>query len=147
MKPLAEVSLLAPDAAPASVFTRERLAAVPSLAPAATAGVDWQLVVALRRKASDVITRRLAEAVQDGSPPLSALDRRLLGRSVVRSVVAEHAARLGADGRALWPVESERAYAVAVEKAARCVFQTGTGCFHWCGPAACCALRRSHSAC
>ncbi len=115
MKPLAEVSLLASDA-PDSVFTRERLAAIPSLAPAVETPVDWQLVVALRRKASDLITRRLADAAQDDAP-LSALDRRLLGRSVVRSVVADHAARLGADGRALWPVETEQAYSVAVEDA------------------------------
>ena len=115
MKPLAEVSLLTAGA-PDSVFSRERLAAVPSLAAAVATPVDWQLVVALRRKASDLITRRLADAAQDDAP-LSALDRRLLGRSVVRSVVADHAARLGADGRALWPVETEQAYAVAVEDA------------------------------
>ena len=114
MKPLADVSLLIGEEQAVFAFPRERLGALP--APPTT-GVDWQLVVALRRKASDLITRRLAEVTQDGSPPLSAVDRRLLGRSVVRSVVAEHAARLGADGRALWPVEIEQAYAVAVEDA------------------------------
>lgn len=116
MKPLAEVSLLTGEPAPASTFPRERLAVVPALVAATAPDVDWQLVVGLRRKASDIITRRQAETTHDG-PPLSALDRRLMGRSVVRSVVAEHASRLGADGRALWSVETEDAYARAVESA------------------------------
>lgn len=117
MRPLAEVSLLSSEPELASSFTREQVAAVPALAEAVAPRVDWSLVVALRRRASALITARATEASEDGSNPLSAMDRRLLGRSVVRTVVAEHAARLGADGSALWPVETERAYALAVEDA------------------------------
>lgn len=112
MRPLAEVSLI--NAAP-RLFTRDEIAAVPSLAAAVAPEVDWELVVALRRKASDLITRRLA--TMTGETPLSAVDRRLLGRSVVRQVVAEHAERLSVDGAALWPVETESAYCHAVENA------------------------------
>jgi len=116
MRPLAEVSLLSTDAVP-STFSREQLAAVPALAEATAPAVDWQLVVVLRRKASTLITRRVAEAAEAGAAALSTTDRRLLGRSIVRAVVADHAARLGADGSALWPVETEQAYALAVEDA------------------------------
>src|SRR5690606_14872672 len=83
MKPLADVTLIAAEEPVVLAFPRERLGSLPS---PPTAAVDWQLVVALRRKASDLITRRLTEATQDGAPPLSAVDRRLLGRAVVRSV-------------------------------------------------------------
>ena len=116
MRPLAEVSLMSPTAV-ASTFSREQLAAVPELAESTAPRVDWQLVVALRRKASTLITTRIAAAAEAGTPGLSPTDRRLLGRSIVRAVVADHAARLGADGSALWPVETEHAYALAVEDA------------------------------
>ncbi|MGC4154510.1 MAG: hypothetical protein QM628_15730 [Propionicimonas sp.] len=116
MRPLADVLLL--NEAPL-LFTREEIAAVPDLAAAVTPGVDWDLVVSLRRKASDQITQRMAEL--GGDTPVSPVDRRLLGRSVVRMVVAQHAERLSADGAALWPVETEAAYAHAVEKAANYV--------------------------
>ncbi len=112
MRPLAEVSLL--NEAP-RLFTRDEIVAVPELAAAIAPGIDWELVVALRRTASDQISRRLAELADQ--PPLSAVDRRLLGRSVVRTVVAQHAERLSADGAALWPVETETAYAHAIESA------------------------------
>ena len=113
MRPLADVSLL--NQTP-RLFTRDEIVAVPELAAAIAPGVDWELVVVLRRKASDQITRRLADLA--GDTPLSGVDRRLLGRSVVRTVVAQHAERLSADGAALWPVETEAAYAHAVERAA-----------------------------
>ena len=111
MRPLSDVSLL--NDVP-RLFTADEIAAVPELAAAIAPGIDWELVVALRRRASDQITRRLA----DQPVPLSVVDRRLLGRSVVRTVVAQHAERLSADGAALWPVETEIAYAHAVERAA-----------------------------
>ena len=112
MKPLADVKLL--NDLP-RLFTRDEIAAVPELAAAIAPGVDWELVVSLRRKASDQISRRLAELSADA--PVSAVDRRLLGRSVVRTLVAQHAERLSADGAALWPVETEAAYAHAIENA------------------------------
>ena len=112
MKPLADVKLL--NDLP-RLFTRDEIAAVPELAAAIAPGVDWELVVSRRRKASDQISRRLAELSADA--PVSAVDRRLLGRSVVRTLVAQHAERLSADGAALWPVETEAAYAHAIENA------------------------------
>lgn len=74
--------------------------------------VDWQLVVSLRRKASELITRAAAEV-----HPLSETDRRLLGRSIIRRVVRDHVETLSSTGQALWPVELEYACAQAVENA------------------------------
>ncbi|PKQ31979.1 MAG: secretion protein [Actinobacteria bacterium HGW-Actinobacteria-2] len=74
--------------------------------------IDWQLVVTLRRKASELITQAAAEL-----NPLSEPDRRLLGRSIIRRVVRDHVERLSSTGEALWPVEVEHACAHAVENA------------------------------
>jgi pilus assembly protein CpaF len=74
--------------------------------------LDWQLVVALRRKASELITRAAADI-----NPLSEADRRLLGRSIIRRVVRDHVETLSSTGTALWPVDVEHACAQAVENA------------------------------
>lgn len=115
MKRLADVSLLSGPGL-SSTFTREQVLAVPRLAVPDPV-VDWGLVVALRRRASTEISRRAAEAAQRQGHPLGSVDRRLLGRSIVVSTVADHVAQLGATGEALWPVEVERAYVTAVENA------------------------------
>lgn len=88
-------------------------------APAATvsSGVDWGLVVVLRRKASELIARALADHTEAHGTALPEVDRRLLGRSMVRSVVRDHAEALSANGQALWPIALEHAYAEAVENA------------------------------
>ena len=108
MKRLLDVELLAEPVEFETVFSRERLIAERPAEPM----VDWQLVVALRRKASERITAALAER---GS--LSETDRRLLGRSLVRQVVRDHADGLSASGEALWPMAVEEAYAQATESA------------------------------
>ncbi len=82
-----------------------------------TGRVDWSLVVTLRRKASEAITAALAEHQDVHQAVMSEVDRRLLGRSLVRAVVKEHAAQLSNHGAALWPIVLEHAYADAVESA------------------------------
>ena len=109
MKRLAAVDLLAGETRFETGFSRERLVeARPELA-----AVDWGLVVTLRRRASERITTAIAE--HEGT--LTDTDRRLLGRSIVRTVVREHADALSDRGEALWPISVETAYAQAVEDA------------------------------
>ncbi|HRA76136.1 MAG TPA: hypothetical protein PLE12_07865, partial [Propionicimonas sp.] len=117
MRPLADIGLLtAPTAtAPPAAFppARVREAGIPLPAPA----IDWDLVIALRRRASEEIARRQADDARERGRPMAEVDRRLLGRSVVRRVVADHAAQLSASGQALWSMEQEDAYGSAVENA------------------------------
>jgi Flp pilus assembly CpaF family ATPase len=109
VKRLAEVDLLAGDLPVETRFPRSRLIeARPDEPP-----VDWQLVVVLRRRASEQITVAIAEH----SGPLTDVDRRLLGRAIVRTVVREHVDGLSDSGQALWPMAVELAYAHAVENA------------------------------
>ncbi len=78
--------------------------------------IDWTLVVALRRTASDEIAREVeAHAARSGAP-LTADDRRLLGRRVLRSTVQRHAEERSLAGE-LWSREREHAYALALEDA------------------------------
>ena len=108
MKRLLDVELLAEPGEFETVFTRERLIAERPEEPM----VDWQLVVALRRKASERITTALSERGQ-----LTEVDRRLLGRSLVRQVVRDHVDGLSTRGEALWPMAVEDAYVQATESA------------------------------
>ncbi len=115
MKRLADVALLESAGVP-STFSREQLRLSPRLAlPPPT--IDWGLVVTLRRRASEEISRRAAGWEHEHGRRLNAVDRKLLGRSVIDSTVAAHVAHLGASGEALWELETERAYAAAVEDA------------------------------
>lgn len=109
MKRLAEVDLLGTEPELRTSFTADEIVA----AERDPSGVDWQLVVVLRRKASELISA----AIADTPGPLSELDRRLLGRSILRSVVRQHTEGLAESGAALWPVETEYAYASALESA------------------------------
>ncbi len=109
MKRLAAVDLLAGETRFETGFSRERLVeARPEFA-----AVDWGLVVTLRRRASERITNAIAE--HEGA--LTDTDRRLLGRSIVRTVVREHVDALSDRGEALWSISVETAYAQAVEDA------------------------------
>jgi pilus assembly protein CpaF len=92
-------------------------AAKPKPAVPPLGGVDWGLVVQLRRKASERITRALAEHQERTGAPMPDVDRRLLGRSLVRQVVRGHAEQLSDKGQALWPIALEHAYAEGVENA------------------------------
>jgi len=82
-----------------------------------TAGVDWAVVVQLRRRASETITENSQHWASERGRPMPADDRRMMGRSVIRAVVREHAQRLGQQGESLWPLSVEQAYADAVEDA------------------------------
>jgi Flp pilus assembly CpaF family ATPase len=117
--------------------TPERLASIPLFAPLLPSGapplasspatppavravpieqsVDWDLVVRLRRRAAAQITERAQQHADTTGSSLSAADRRMLGRSVIRTVVAQHAEQLSASGAALWPLTLEQQYARALE--------------------------------
>ena len=86
--------------------------------PASTArGVDWGLVVRLRRLAADEISDNLSHWAREHGAPMGKDDRRLMGRSVIRARVRDHAEQLNRTGQALWSLDLERAYATAVENA------------------------------
>lgn len=102
-----------------TVFTREEYAAA-SQRPAsrsAADSIDWHLVVVLRRKAVAEISDREEQAVTADSRPITEQDRRLMGRAAIRQVVRAHAEQLHDDGSALWSIDHEEAYALAVENA------------------------------
>ena len=103
MKRLAAVDLLAATDPFETGFSRERVIQARPMEPS----VDWPLVVTLRRRASE----RISAAIGDHDGPLTTVDRRLLGRSIVQAVVREHVDALTSKGEALWPVAVEQAYA------------------------------------
>ncbi|MDN6481210.1 MAG: CpaF/VirB11 family protein [Acidipropionibacterium jensenii] len=70
-------------------------------------GVDWGLVVRLRREASERISRERADHRERFGTDLEAEDLRLLGDAVIRQVVHDHAERLTTTGEALWSLEIE----------------------------------------
>lgn len=109
MRRLAEVDLLAGEVALETGFTRQRLVEAQPDEPM----VDWQLVVLLRRRASEQITGAIAEH----AGALTDTDRRLLGRAIVGTVVRDHVDALSTSGEALWPMVVEQAYCQAVENA------------------------------
>ena len=81
------------------------------------ASPDWSLVVVLRRKASELIASALADHQDQHGVAMPDVDRRLLGRALVRQVVRDHAEDLSSNGHALWPISLEHAYAEGVENA------------------------------
>lgn len=93
--------------------------AAPPAAPTAPTGaaVDWATVVLLRRLASERITDNVDLWHRDRGTAMPEVDRRMMGRSIIKAVVREHAEHLTAVGQAMWPLELERRYATAVEDA------------------------------
>jgi Flp pilus assembly CpaF family ATPase len=85
--------------------------------PVATDGIDWAVVVDLRRQVVDTITAGVDQWARDHAATMPALDRRLMGRSMIRAQVRDYAEQLNRDGQALWPLHLEKAYARAVEDA------------------------------
>ncbi|MEL4504770.1 CpaF/VirB11 family protein [Luteococcus sp. H138] len=85
--------------------------------PAEQPAVDWDVVVQLRRRASEQITDVGEHWSGDRGRAMSPQDRRMMGRSVIRQVVRQHAEILAHEGQALWPIELEQSYAAAVENA------------------------------
>ena len=113
MRRLADVPLL--QAAPE--FTVEAPLLRRALVPLHAAGdVDWGLVVVLRRRAAEDITREAEQHAERTGAPMPDADRRLLGRAVVRRVVGAHAEAQALLGE-FWTVEREREYALALEDA------------------------------
>ena len=81
------------------------------------AQIDWPLVVLLRRKASEEITRQVEAHHERTGTAMPDTDRRLLGRSVLRRVVRDHAEEQSVLGESLWSIQTEQAYAAALENA------------------------------
>ena len=79
--------------------------------------VDWHVVVQLRRQASEQITENSQHWATEHGRPMPVEDRRMMGRSAIRTVVREHAQRLSQQGEQLWALSLEQAYATAVEDA------------------------------
>lgn len=79
--------------------------------------IDWHLVVVLRRRASAEMSEREAQATATEARPMNDTDRRLMGRAVIRQIVRAHVDQLNDDGSALWSIDQEEAYALAVENA------------------------------
>ncbi len=82
-----------------------------------SATIDWGRVVMLRRTASERISEEIEAYAERTGRTVTGADRRLLGRAVLRRVVHEHAEEQSSLGHALWPIETEQAYAVALENA------------------------------
>ena len=96
-------------------FRREELRA--ATLPLPTAELDWPTVVQLRRRASEEIAGESEHQLRTTGTPIVGDDRLLLGRSVIRRVVAEHVRTLHREGAALWSPSQEQAYVEAVEDA------------------------------
>lgn len=90
---------------------------IPARRREASQQVDWPLVVSLRRLASELITENSQHWATDHGRPMPADDLKMMGRSVIRTVVREHAQRLSQSGEELWALSVEQAYASAVEDA------------------------------
>ncbi len=102
---------------PRTTFTAEEVGA-PAVPPTpAAGGVDWGLVVRLRRQASTEISEQSRQHQEEHGRAMPDVDRRLMGRATIRSIVRRHAEQLSALGHELWPIEVERRYATAVEDA------------------------------
>ena len=101
---------------PEFVLTRENLAEAGQSFVKSEA-IDWQLIVVLRRRASERIAREIEALAERNERAVPQTDRRLLGRSILRRVVHEYAEEQSGLGAALWPLETERAYALALENA------------------------------
>ncbi|WP_342588120.1 CpaF family protein [Acidipropionibacterium timonense] len=79
--------------------------------------VDWGLVVALRREASDRISRARGDHRDRTGRDLPPEDTRMLGGSIIRQVVHAHAESLTTSGQALWSMDLELAHVEALTDA------------------------------
>ena len=96
-------------------FRREDLRAATLPLPAGE--LDWSVVVQLRRRASEEIAGESEHQLRTTGSPVTGDDRLLLGRSLIRRVVADHVRTLHREGAALWSPTQEQAYVEAVEDA------------------------------
>ncbi len=79
--------------------------------------VDWAQVQVLRRRASELIADEQRHRATSGDDRLVGDDRVLMGRSIIRGVVADHVRTLHREGARLWSAAEEQAYVDAVEDA------------------------------
>jgi pilus assembly protein CpaF len=82
-----------------------------------TPAIDWTEVVELRRRASAVITEESEDHLREVGRPISNDDRVLMGRAIIKRVVADHVRTLHREGADLWSTAQELAYVRAVEDA------------------------------
>lgn len=114
MRRLADIPLLA--AAPgAYAATADDLRRTATPVPDIEA-VEWRVVVVLRRRVSDEVTRETEAYAERTGTPMPQADRRLLARSIITRVVRGHAEEQTHLGE-LWTVEREHTYARALEDA------------------------------
>ena len=118
-----DVTLFSQPLAPLTETVPQNIAGVDSVLPAdaewdpqrrRVERIDWDLVVELRGRASSEIADRCSEHERITGKRLDADDRRMLGRSVIQTLVTDHADAAHRDGHEAWPLEREQAYAVAV---------------------------------
>jgi pilus assembly protein CpaF len=103
------------DRRPFGIYSSDELRSSPAEFP--TGDLDWAQVVELRRRASEIITDEAAEYATSSGRPLASEDRLLLGRSIIRRVVADHVRTLHRSGAELWSPAQEAVYVTAVENA------------------------------
>jgi pilus assembly protein CpaF len=103
------------DRLPFGIYSSDELRSSPAELP--SRDLDWAQVVELRRRASEIITDEAEEYVTSSGRPLASEDRLLLGRSIIRRVVADHVRSLHRSGAELWSPAQEEAYVTAVENA------------------------------
>ena len=108
------LTALDPAAETASALSETRSTQSPKRASMLEA-VDWQLVIQLRRSASEQIAENSHHWAGEHGRPMPADDRRMMGRSVIGTVVRDYAGRLTQTGEQLWELATEQAYAAAVE--------------------------------
>ena len=111
--PTSGPSVAATHRQPVGVYSSDELGS--RAVQLATGDLDWVQVVDLRRRASEIITDEAEDYARSSGRPLASEDRLLLGRSVIRRVVADHVRSLHRSGAELWSPAREEAYVTAVE--------------------------------
>ena len=114
MRRLADIPLLATESTDFAVAPEELRRATAALP--GDHEVDWGLVVVLRRRVSDQVTRETEAYAERTGTPMPDADRRLLARSSIGRTVHNHAVDQ-VDLGELWTVEREHTYADALEDA------------------------------
>jgi pilus assembly protein CpaF len=111
--PSSRPSVTASQRQPVGVYRSDELRSRAVQLP--TGDLDWTQVVDLRRRASEIITDEAEDYARSSGRPLASEDRLLLGRSIIRRVVADHVRSLHRSGAELWSPTREEAYVTAVE--------------------------------
>jgi type IV secretory pathway ATPase VirB11/archaellum biosynthesis ATPase len=106
-------TVIATHRQPVGVYSSDELRSRAMQLP--TGDLDWVQVVDLRRRASEIITDEAQDYARSSGRPLVSEDRLLLGRSIIRRVVADHVRFLHRSGAELWSPAQEEAYVTAVE--------------------------------